>query len=129
MTAGVAASISNGWLDGLTGWYVQLHTADPGASGTGSPTSGTVAGTRRQATMNSAVGGSKTLSSGPSWAGWDGGSVTISHISVWSTAGTGSPATGGVFQFSAAMTAAKAINNGDTFSLTSLMMSITGLAA
>ena len=131
MTVGVASGIANGWLDGIGGWYVQTHTADPGAAGTTSPTNGAaVAGARQQITMGAASGGSKSRTSGGSWSGWDGGSVTISHVSDWSTAGSGGPpVTGGVYQFSKDLTAAKAITNGDTFNLTTLTVTITPIAA
>lgn len=130
MTTGIASGIANGWLDGMTGWYIQLHTADPGAAGTTSPCSGaSSAGTRKASTMGAASGGSKAQTSGGSWTTWDGGSVTISHISCWTTAGSGNPATGGTFQFSGALTSGKAITNGDTFNLTSLSVSVTPIAA
>ena len=73
--------------------------------------------------MNSASGGSKSQSAGGSWAGWDGGSVTISHISVWTLI------TAGTFQFSGALTAGKAITNGDTYNQTSLTVTLTPIAA
>lgn len=123
MTTGVAAAIANGWLDGVAGWYVSLHSGDPGASGTSNAITGTTAGSRQPSTMNSAASGAISQSSGGSWSSWDGGSTTISHIGVWNTA------SGGTFEFSGALTAGKAITDGDTFNLTSLDVDITPITA
>jgi hypothetical protein len=73
--------------------------------------------------MNSASAGSKSQSAGGSWAVWDGGSVTISHVSVWTLI------TAGVFQFSGQLTTGKAITNGDTYNQTTLTISLTPIAA
>jgi hypothetical protein len=133
VTTGAAAALANGWLDGITGWYLQLHTGDPGAAGTTANCTGTVGGDRKQSTMAAASGGSKSQTAGGSWASWDGGSVTISHISCWTTAGSGAGAgtadTGGTFNFSAALSSAKAITNGDTYNHTALIVSIAPVAA
>lgn len=133
MTVGIKDTVANGWLDGIAGFYAQLHTAEPGTAGTTSPTTGTVSGARQQVTMAAASGGSKARSSGGSWTGWDGGSVTITHISDWSTAGSGAgvgtAATGGVYQFDKDLSASKAITNGDTFNLTTYTVTITPIIA
>lgn len=139
MTTGLStANLANKWLDMLAataftapvGSYGQLHTADPGSAGTTSPCSGaTTAGTRKSLTWSAAASGSKSMSGTPSWAAWDGGSVTISHLSFWDAVGSGNPATGGAFLFSGALSSAKAITNGDTFNLTSLSVSLAPLAA
>jgi hypothetical protein len=123
MTTGIANGIANGWLDGMSGWFVGLHTADPGAAGATSQCTGSVGGSRKASTMNAAAAGSKAQSAGGSWVAWDGGSVTISHISCFTLV------TAGVFQFSGALTAGKAITNGDTFNLTSLSVALTPIAA
>jgi hypothetical protein len=123
VTTGIASGIANAWLDGMTGWFVGLHTADPGVAGTTSPCTGSVGGVRKASTMNGASAGSKSQSAGGAWAAWDGGSVTITHISVWTLI------TAGVFQFSGALTSGKAITNGDTFNLTTLTVAITPIAA
>jgi acyl CoA:acetate/3-ketoacid CoA transferase len=102
---------------------VGLHTADPGAAGTTSPTTGTVGGTRVAVTFNAAAAAACTSSNTPSWAVWDGGSVTISHISVWDAT------TAGNFLYSAVLTTAKAITAGDTFTLSSLSVSLAPRAA
>jgi hypothetical protein len=102
---------------------VALHTADPGAAGTTAATTGTVGASRKAVTFSAASGGSCASSNTPSWAVWDGGSVTISHISVWDAL------TAGTFLYSAVLTTAKAITAGDTFTLSSLTVSLAPLAA
>ena len=124
MTVGVAASVANGWLDGTfataTCW-VKLHTADPGAAGATAAAAGDA--TRKQATMAAAASGSKAASGsvGP----WTNGGTTetLSHISLWSASSAGT------FNLSAALTASQAWVATNTFTLTSLSISITPLAA
>jgi hypothetical protein len=121
---GPAVGIVNGWLDGMTGWYVQLHSADPGAAGTSNAFTGTVASSRKQATMGSAASGSKAMTSmAAGWVTWDGSAGSIAYVSVWSLSSAG------VFQFSAQLTTPRAINAGDTFNLTTLSIGVTGYAA
>ena len=108
--------------------YVALHTADPGAVGTTSPTTGTVSATRVVITYGAITTVSTTRSitssgTAPSWAVWDGGSVSISHISVWSAI------TAGNFLFSAVLTTPKSITAGDTFTLSSLTFALGNVAA
>ena len=140
MTVGLAATtLANKWLDLLGGTafttpggtWSQLHTADPGASGTTSPCSGaSSAGTRKAISWAAAAGGSKAAQATfPSWTNWDGGSVTITHLSQWDAVGSGNPASGGNYFFSAALTSGKPITNGDTFNLTSLSVALTPIAA
>jgi hypothetical protein len=123
MTTGLIAAQANSWLDGLTGFWVELHTADPGAAGTTSTCTGSVGASRKQSTMNAAAAGSKAQSAGGSWSAWDGGSVTVTHIAVWTASSAGT------CLFTGALTAGKAMTNGDTFNLTSLSIAITPLAA
>lgn len=127
MTTGLSATTADAFLASLTNFYNGLHTADPGAAGTTSPCTGSVGASRQSSTMGAAGAGSGTRqraqSNTPSWTPWDGGSVTISHISNWSAS------TSGTFQFSGALTSSKAITNGDTFNLTSLVLSLTPIAA
>lgn len=122
MTTGISASVVNGWLDGTYGTtYVKLHTGDPGSAGSGSAAAGST--TRVQATMASASGGSKAMSSmASSWTN-GGTSETLSHISLWSASSSGT------YYGSAALSASKAWASGDTFSLTSLSVAITPIAA
>jgi hypothetical protein len=102
--------------------YVEVHTADPGAAGTTATCTGSGA-TRVVITYSASSAGSCAASATPSWAAWTGGSVTISHIAVWDAI------TAGTFLFSAALTTAKAITAGDTFTLSSLTVSLAPLAA
>ena len=102
------------------GNFVKLHTADPGASATNAPSANT---TRVSVTFSAASAGSCAASNTPTWASWASGSETLSHISVWDAS------TAGLFLYSAALTVAKAITNGDTFTLTSLTVALTPLAA
>lgn len=122
MTVGLAASVINGWLDGTfsTTW-VKLHTADPGASGATAAAAGDT--TRKQATMASASAGSKAMTgtAGP-WTN-GGTSETLSHISLWTASSAGT------FNGSAALSASQAWVSTNTFTLTSLSIAITPVAA
>ena len=124
MTVGFAAAIVNGWLDGTfataTCW-AKLHTADPGASGAAAAAAGDTS--RKQATMASASAGSKSMTgtAGP-WTN-GGTSETITHISLWTAS------TAGTFNASAALSASQAWVSTNTFTLTSLSISITPIAA
>ena len=122
MTVGLAAAAVNGWLDGTFGTtWVKLHTADPGAAGATAAAAGDTS--RKSATMAAASGGSKSMtgSAGP-WTN-GGTSETLTHISLWSAS------TAGTFNASAALTASQAWVNTNTFTLTSLSISITPIAA
>lgn len=134
MTVGLsAANTANAWLNvlrgtsaatftGVTTLFVQLHTGDPGASGTTAVSSVT---TRPALNFGAASAGSQsaiaTLPSWTSWAGTNGEVVT--HISVWSASSAGT------FYYSAALTASKTVNTGDTLNLNSLTVSLTPIAA
>jgi len=124
MTVGLAAAAVNGWLDGTFATatcFVKLHTADPGAAGATAAAAGDT--TRKQATMAAAAAGSKAMtgSAGP----WTNVTTTetLSHISLWSAS------TAGTFNGSAALTASQAWVNTNTFTLTSLSIAITPIAA
>ena len=124
MTTGLAAAAVNGWLDGTfatASCYVKLHTADPGSAGATAAAAGDT--TRKQATMASATGGSKSASAsvGP-WTN-GGTSETLSHISLWSASSAGT------FNGSAALSASQAWASTNTFTLTSLSVAITPIAA
>ena len=126
-----AANLANKWLDMLgaaaftapAGTYVKLHTADPGSAGATASSSVT---TRPAVTWAAASGGSKASNNTPSWATWAGTNAeVVTHISVWDAAPTGT----GNFLFSAALSASKTINTGDTLNLTSLTYALTPIAA
>lgn len=124
MTTGIASGIVNGWLDtdfATAGCFVKLHTADPGAAGATAAAAGST--TRVQATMAAASGGSKAMTSmASSWTN-GGTSESLTHISIWSAS------TSGTFKGSAALSSSQAWASGNTFSLTSLSIAITPLAA
>jgi hypothetical protein len=125
-----AANLANKWLDMISGTafsggapagsYIKLHTGDPGATAATAASANT---TRVAATWSAASAGSKSMSNTPSWASWASGSETISHISEWDAS------TAGAFIFSAVLTTAKSITNGDTLTLASLVFSLTPIAA
>lgn len=124
MTVGFAAALVNGWLDAAfatANCWVKLHTADPGAAGATAAAVGDA--TRKQATMAAAAGGSKASSAsvGP-WTN-GGTSETLSHISIWSAS------TAGTFNASAALSSSQAWASTNTFTLTSLTIAITPIAA
>lgn len=131
MTVGIStANLANKWLDLLGGTaftavttYIQLHTADPGASGTTGVSGGDA--NRKTVTWAAAASGSKSMSSmSGSWTE-DGtpANETLTHISGWDAA------TSGNFLFSAALTSSQYWATGNTFSLTSLTISLSPLAA
>lgn len=123
-----AANLANKVLDGITRTgsfptagtvFVRLHTGDPGAAGTANSSAVT---TRSAATFGSAAsGGVGTMTNTPSWSMT--GTETISHISLWDAS------TSGNFLWSVALTASKAVSNGDTLNLSSLTLTISPLAA
>ncbi|UGT65345.1 hypothetical protein LTT66_18420 [Nocardia gipuzkoensis] len=129
MTAGISTTnLANKVLDHLRGgtaWtqpsglYVKLHIGDPGSAGTSNAAAVT---TRSQATFAAAASGAIALTgTNPSWSMTT--TETISHVSVWDAS------TSGNFLWSAALSASKAVVNGDTLTLTSLGFSLTPLAA
>lgn len=130
MAVGIAAAIANSWLDGLgnsTTWtepvafYVQLHTADPGAAGTTS-----VAGEtdRQQASFSAASGGAITTDAALTWTSVST-TETYSHVSFWDAS------TNGTFLGSDALEVSRAVTAGDTFTIAAgdLDLSITAIAA
>ena len=124
-----AANLAHTWLNvlrgttftGAAGAFAQLHTGDPGASGTANVSSTT---TRSSITWNAPSAGSMTLSNTPSWASWAGtNGEVVSHVSEWSASSAGT------FYFSAQLTASKTLNTGDTLNLTTLTVALTPIAA
>jgi hypothetical protein len=112
-------------LRGGTAWtqpaglYVKLHIGDPGSAAASNAAAVT---TRSQATFAAAASGAIALTgTNPSWSMTT--TETISHVSVWDAS------TSGNFLWSAALSASKAVVNGDTLTLTSLGFSLTPLAA
>jgi hypothetical protein len=134
MTVGLSATnLANAWLNTIRGGgngvtftapatlFVQLHTGDPGASGTANVSSTT---TRQALTFAAPSGNALALSGTPSWTNWAGtNGEVVTHISVWSASSAGT------FYFSAALTAAKTVNTGDTLNLSTLAFSLAPIAA
>jgi hypothetical protein len=123
VTAGLSTTLANSALSTIIGSaaFVKLHTGDPGSAGTSNASAET---TRKAVTWGSpsaaSVAATSTL---PSWTSWAVGSETITHISYWSLV------SGGTFQGSQALTASKAVTNGDTLNLTALSYSASPVAA
>lgn len=133
MTAGLAASILNGWLDTLegtaftpaAGFWVQLHTGDPGSAGTANVSSVTTRQQITAANFNAASAGSKSTIANPvAWTNWAGSNETISHVSYW-TESTGTTR----FLGSAAAATPRAVVAGDTVRITGLTISIAPVAS
>ena len=130
MTVGLSAvNYANAALNVLSGTtftasantYVKLHTGDPGSAGASNASANT---TRVILAWSAASAGSKAITATlPQWATWAAGSETISHVSIWDAL------TNGNFLMSIALTASKAVTNGDTLNLTSLSVSFTPIAA
>jgi hypothetical protein len=129
MAAGLSAvNLANAWLNTLSGTtftgvntFVKLHTGDPGASGTANASANT---TRVALTWGAAASGSKAIvATLPVWSTWAAGSETLSYISVWDNLTVGN------FLFSAQLTVARSVANGDNVTLSSLSFALTPIAA
>lgn len=127
MAVGTSQTLNNNWLNTIksTGTsynvagsiYVQLHTANPGSAGTTSVSSTT---TRQAITFTAATTGVLSSSNTPQWTSWAGtNGEVVSHISIWDAS------TSGNFLWSAALTASKTVNTGDTLTLSSASLTIT----
>lgn len=128
MAVGLSAvNLANAWLNVLRGTtftgvatpHAQMHTADPGAAGTTAVSTGVA--TRQPVTWAAASAGSMALSASPSWTAT--GSDTLTHASVWSASSAGT------FYASAALSASKTVAAADTFTLTTLTISQSPIAA
>jgi hypothetical protein len=127
MTVGVSTvNTANAWLNvlrntsftGVATPFLQLHTGDPGASGTANVSAVT---TRQAITWSAASSGAIALSNTPSFTMTT--TETITHVSVWSASSAGT------FYYSAALTVSRAVVNTDTLNFNTLGVSITPLAA
>lgn len=106
---------------GVAGQFVQLHTGDPGASGTANVSSVT---TRPSLTWAAPSGSSMASSNTPQWTNWAGtNGEVITDISIFSASSAGT------FYQSIQLTASKTVNTGDTVTLTSVTMSQSPTAA
>lgn len=132
MTVGVSTvNTANAWLDCIrasgstrtvvAGTFVKLHTADPGSAGATAAAAGST--TRVAVTQGAAASGAIAQNgTSPLWTN-GGTSETLTHISVWDASSAGN------FLYSVALTASQAWVNTNTFTLTSLGVSISPLAA
>jgi len=116
MTTGIASGVAAALLDAIcnaadytapTGFYVKLHTGDPGAAGTSNAATET---TRQSAAMDAASGGTITSGSDVTWTNVST-SETYSHVSFWSAASSGT------FLGSDDLEVARDVNAGDTFTI------------
>lgn len=123
------ANLANPWLNvisgttftGAAGSFTQLHTGDPGASGTANVSSVT---TRPSVTWSAASSGSKAMSGTVSWTNWAGTSPeTVTDVADFSASSAGT------FYFSVQLTASKTVQTGDTLTLSTLSVSLAPLAA
>lgn len=133
MTVGFSTvNTVNAWLNtlrgtsaatftGVTTLFVQLHTADPGASGTTAVSSTTT----RQALNYAAAGsGAQAITGTTQWTSWAGtNGEVVTHISIWGASSAGT------FYYSIALTASKTVNTGDTLTLSTCSVSVAPLAA
>lgn len=130
MAVGLAAGQANAILDALcrsvaytdpAGFFVKLHTGDPGSAGTGNAATET---DRVEATFSAASGGAITNSAALTWTSV-AATETYTHVSFWSAS------TGGTFLGSDQLAASKAVDAGDDFTIPAgdLDLSITPIAA
>jgi hypothetical protein len=102
-----------------TATYVKLHVGDPGAAAASNASAVT---TRVAVTHSAAASGAIAITgTNPSFSMTT--TETLTHVSYWDAS------TAGNFLWSAALTASKAVANGDTFTLNSSALSLTPLAA
>lgn len=133
MTVGFSTTNTvNAWLNtlrgtsaatftGVTTMFAQLHTGDPGASGTANVSSTT---TRQAVNFLAASAGSQSITGTTQWTSWAGtNGEVVTHISLWGASSAGT------FYYSVALTASKTVNTGDTLTLSTLTVSIAPLAA
>ena len=128
MTVGLSTvNLANAMLNGIrntsfavAATYVQIHTADPGASGTNAVSVGST--TRPAIAFAAASSGALALTgTAPVWTN-GGTGETITHISIWSANAAGT------FYWSSTITN-KTWASGDTLTLTACGLSLTPLAA
>jgi len=131
MTVGLATGIAQNMLNLLRGTpfttpatpSISMHIADPGAAGTTSPSAGDA--TKKSAAWSAATSGATctmalSASSGP----WTDAAATetLSHLGIWIAAGA-------TFYWSAVLTTPQAWVATNTFTLTTLTLSLTPIAA
>lgn len=95
--------------------YVKLHTGDPGETGTSNAAGNT---TRQEATFGASSGGVITTTADITWTNVST-SETYSHVSLWDNSSAGNCLGSG------ALSASKAVNSGDTFTISSGSLTYT----
>jgi hypothetical protein len=133
MTVGIStANLANQWLNMIKGTaftapaatWVELHTGDPGASGTSNVSVGST--TRLQVlTANWTNAASGVLAMTAAIGPWTNGgtSETLTHIAVFSLSSAGT------FYWSAALSSSQAWASGNTFTLNTNTVTMSPLAA
>lgn len=130
MTVGLAVGVANSFLDALgnatnytapAGFFVKLHTGDPGASGASNAATET---TRQSASMAAAASGAITNDAAVTWTNVST-TETISHVSFWSASSAGT------FLGSDDLAVSRSLTAGDTFTIATgdLDLSFTPIAA
>jgi hypothetical protein len=116
---GLSTTVANSALNNIVGTnanYVQLHTGDPGSSGTSNVSSVT---TRESVTWNSASGGSVSASSEPEWTNWAGTNGEVdTDISLWSASSSGT------FGLSMQLASSVTMDTGDSLTLTEIEITL-----
>ena len=116
MATGLASGQADAILDALcrsvaysdpAGFFVKLHTGDPGAAGAGNPAGET---TRQSVTFSAASGGAITNSAAVTWTNVST-TETVSHVSFWSANAAGT------FLGSDALNSSRSLTAGDTFEI------------
>lgn len=102
------ATTTGGGLPTADVW-VKLHIGDPGEAGTSNAAGET---TRKQASFAAASGGACATNADLTWTNVST-TETISHISLWDAS------TAGNHLWYGALSASKAVNAGDTFTISS----------
>lgn len=98
--------------------HLSLHSADPGTSGTSPCNSARVAVTWTVDADGDLTSGSKNFTGGTA-----NGAVT--HVGLWSSAGTGTPPTGGTFRGSFALTGDNTFNSAGEYTVTQVTINGT----
>lgn len=102
--------------------YVMVHDGDPGEDGTLNTLASM--GGRKAASWASESGGTASTDADIEWTNGSGGSVTVSHISLWDAAGSGDPPTGGNPLMIGALSASKVVPDTEVFRLPSGQLTI-----
>jgi hypothetical protein len=129
MAEGVSTFTSNGWLNTIKSTGTSFNVAGPVFVGlaTGAPTStgqATLSSTtvRLTCTFGTSTTGQLVSNMSPSWTNWAGSNgEVVKNVTFWDTI----QGTAGNFLWSASLSAAKTINTGDTFTLTTATLTIT----